>query len=82
MSIFERFTTRNVGTLDRIVRVLPAILVAYLWFIGALSGTVLIVAVVLAAMMLATAVTARCSIYALLGVTTCARRQSQEGSRS
>lgn len=71
MSFLERLTTRNVGTLDRIIRTLPAIAFAYVWATGAVTGTALIVFGVVAAMLLFTAVTSRCSIYAMFGVGTC-----------
>ncbi len=76
MSLIKRFTTRNVGTADRIIRAVPAFVVAVLWLTETLSGTALIVSAVLAAMLLVTAVTSRCSIYAMLGISTCSTNQS------
>ena len=70
MSLIKRFTARNVGPADRIIRVLPAIIIAVLWQIGALVGSALVVAAVIAAMLFVTGVTARCSIYAMLGIST------------
>ncbi len=71
MSLLKKLTTRNVGTLDRWIRALPAVIVAGLWVSGALTGTALLIAGILAAMLLVTAITGMCSIYAMLGISTC-----------
>ncbi len=71
MSLLQRFTTRNVGTIDRIVRTAPIIVVALLWANGTLTGMALLIGAVLAVMLLLTSITARCSIYAMLGFSTC-----------
>ena len=76
MSLVKRFTTRNVGPADRFVRVFPAVLVVVLWSTETLTGTALIVGAVLALMLLFTAITSRCSIYAMLGISTCPARKS------
>lgn len=71
MSLLQRLMTRNVGTIDRVLRTAPALLVAILWFNGTLAGTALLISGVLAVMLLLTSITARCSIYAMLGFSTC-----------
>ena len=71
MSLISRMLTRNVGAFDRLLRSVPAIAFLAVWATGALSGVPLIVFGILAAMLLVTAVTARCSIYAMLGWSTC-----------
>lgn len=71
MSLAQRFLTRNVGKFDRFIRSLPIIVFAYVWFTGALTGKALIGFGIVSAMLLVTAVTARCSIYALFGLSTC-----------
>jgi len=63
--------TRNVGAFDRLLRSVPAFAFLAVWATGALSGVPLVVFGILAAMLLVTAVTARCSIYAMLGWSTC-----------
>ena len=70
MSLRKRLTTPNVGTLDRVLRALPFAVFLYLWASGALSGTGLVVLGIVSAMLLLTAVTGLCSIYALLGIST------------
>lgn len=71
MSFKRMMTTRNVGALDRILRTLPAIAVAFLWAQGLISGLLAGVLAVAAAMLLVTAITGACSIYYLLGWSTC-----------
>ncbi len=55
---------RNMSNTDRIVRVVIAALFAYLYFSGAVAGTLGIVLVVLGAVFLLTAVFAFCPLYA------------------
>lgn len=55
---------RNMSNTDRIVRVVVAALFAYLYFSGAVAGTLGIVLVVLGAVFLLTAVVAFCPLYA------------------
>ena len=57
MSLIKRLTTRNVGTIDRIIRAVPAVVVAFMWLTETLVGAALIVSAVLAGMLLLTAIT-------------------------
>ena len=70
MSLWKRLTTPNVGTLDRALRAVPFVAFLYAWTSGALSGTALVVLGIVSLMLLVTAVTGLCSIYALLGIST------------
>jgi hypothetical protein len=65
------FTTRNVGTADRIVRALLTPLVIGLYAYGILPLGWAIGLGVLAVMLLATSVLGSCSIYYMLGFSTC-----------
>ncbi len=71
MSLWKKLTTRNVGAFDRVLRAVPFAVFAYMWVTGALTGLPLIVLGVVSAMLLVTAVTGMCSIYAMLGLSTC-----------
>ncbi len=75
MSVMQRFLTRNVGNTDRLFRALPAAIFAYVWATGTLTGTILIAFGILSVMLLLTALTGRCSIYAILGLSTCPAKQ-------
>lgn len=76
MSLWTRLTTRNVGPADRLIRTLPVLIVSALWATGRLEGTLLVVLGVLSVMLLFTALTGRCSIYTVLGLSTCKNRAS------
>ena len=71
MSLIKRFTTKNVGNFDRLLRTLPMIAYIYAWQTNSLSGMPLLVLGIAGAMFLFTALTARCSFYAMFGIKTC-----------
>lgn len=71
MFLRRMMTTRNVGNLDRVIRALPAVLVAVLWAQGVIGGMIAVVLAVLSVMLLVTALTGACSIYYVLGWSTC-----------
>ena len=70
MSILKKLTTRNVGAVDRVIRALPFALFLYLWSSAALTGWPLIAFGIVSVMLLMTAITGMCSIYAMLGLST------------
>jgi hypothetical protein len=61
---------RNMSDTDRIVRVILAALLAYLYFSGIVTGVLGIVLVVLAAVFLLTAAIAFCPLYAPFKIST------------
>ena len=67
--------TKNMGTLDRIVRVLLAIAVAALYLTGVISGLVAIILGVIAVIFLVTSLIGFCPIYAPFKLST--RRQQE-----
>ncbi|YAF94570.1 MAG: DUF2892 domain-containing protein [Nodularia sp. CChRGM 3473] len=77
MSVLKALTTRNVGKIDRIIRVFPTLIVAYLHFTGVISGWLSIVLGVLALMLLLTSIMGSCSIYYFLGYSTCPIKKSR-----
>ena len=66
----------NVGTPDRIVRIVIAAVLAALIYLGQLSGTAAIVAGVIAAGLLISALISRCMVYKLIGVDTTTKEVS------
>lgn len=56
--------TKNVGTVDRIVRFVLAVAIAILYFTGVISGTLAIILGVLALVFLATSIIGFCPLYA------------------
>jgi Protein of unknown function (DUF2892) len=77
------FTTRNVGTTDRILRALPSVIVPMLYFAGVISLPLAIGLGVVALMALLTSVLGVCSIYYMLGHSTCpvSGRPNPKGQR-
>jgi hypothetical protein len=61
----------NVGSVDKIVRFLIAVLMSVLYFTGTVSGVLGYVALAVGAIMLLTAVVGTCPLYMLFGINTC-----------
>jgi len=62
---------QNVGSTDKIIRIVAAVLFAVLYFTGTVTGTVGMVLLVLGGIFLATSLISFCPIYAILGMSTC-----------
>jgi hypothetical protein len=74
-------TTRNVAGWDRVLRGLLTFAVGGLWWAGILPTLVAIPAGIVALMLLPTAFTGACSIYYMLGVSTCPVTQRADPAR-
>lgn len=61
----------NMGSADRILRVIIAAIIAILYFTGTVSGTLGIVLLVLAAVFVLTSLMSFCPLYAPFGFSTC-----------
>ena len=68
----------NEGNTDRIVRIVLAAILAVLYFSGVLTGTLGIVLLVAAGVLLITGLTGFCGLYTLLGVDTCSISKNQD----
>jgi len=62
---------KNMGTADRIIRILLAAVFAYLYFSGTVTGTIGLVLVVLAGVFVLTSFVGFCPLYAPFGIKTC-----------
>lgn len=75
--IFNIITTKtcimkkNMGPVDRIVRIILAAVFAALYFTNTVSGTLGIVMLLLGGVFLFTSVISFCPLYTLLGINTC-----------
>lgn len=67
---------KNMGTADRIIRILLAAVFAYLYFSHTVTGTGGIVLLVLGAVFVATAFIRFCPLYTLVGLNTCSRKEA------
>lgn len=62
---------KNMGSVDKVVRIIVAAVLVALYYKGVLTGTLGIVAVVLAAVFVLTSLVSFCPLYALVGINTC-----------
>lgn len=63
---------KNMGSADRIIRLVIAAVIAGLFFTNVISGTLGIVLLVLAGVFLLTSLVSFCPLYATFGISTCA----------
>ena len=66
---------KNMGTADRIIRVIIAALVAYLYYAGIISGTVGLILLILGGVFVLTSLVSFCPLYAPFGMSTCAIKE-------
>jgi len=69
---------KNVGTIDRSIRGLVGIALLAAYFLGAVQGTLGIVALVFGIVLLGTAAIGWCPPYTLLGINTCGTRHGSK----
>ena len=62
---------KNMGSVDKIIRLIIAVVLAFLFYNGTITGTLGIVAVVVAAVFALTSLVSFCPLYTLLGINTC-----------
>lgn len=61
---------KNLGSADKLIRLVLAAAIAVLFFTGVISGTLGIIALVVAAIFLVTPLINFCPLYAALGIST------------
>lgn len=64
---------KNMGSLDRILRTVVAVVLVYLAATGAIQGGLAVGAYIVAAVFLVTSLVSFCPAYRLIGVNTCRR---------
>ncbi len=62
---------KNMGSIDRVVRVLIAVVVSILYFTGTITGTLGLVLIILSIVFLLTSLLSFCPLYTILGINTC-----------
>jgi hypothetical protein len=62
---------KNMGSADRIIRVIIAVIIAALYFTNVISGTLGIVLLALAGIFVLTSLVSFCPLYAPFGLSTC-----------
>ena len=66
---------KNIGSADRIVRLIVAALVAVLYFTNTITGLLGIVLLILGGIFLLTSLISFCPLYALVGLNTCSENK-------
>ena len=62
---------KNMGTADRAIRIIVALIIMVLYFTGTITGMLGTVLLVLGAVFLATSFISFCPLYTLFGISTC-----------
>ncbi|HOW09420.1 MAG: DUF2892 domain-containing protein [Bacteroidales bacterium] len=61
---------KNVGTIDKTVRLALAALAVVLYFLGAVKGTLALVVLIIAVLLVVTSLISFCPLYTLFGLNT------------
>lgn len=61
----------NMGSADRIIRIIIAAIIGFLYFNGTITGTLGLVLIIMAAVFLLTSFIGFCGLYTILGINTC-----------
>lgn len=64
---------KNMGSADRIIRVILAAVMAVLYFTGTVTGTLGLVLLILAGVFVLTSLISFCPLYAPFGLSTCSK---------
>lgn len=67
---------KNMGTADRIIRIILAAVVGFLYYNGTITGTLGIVLLALAGVFVLTSLISFCPLYTLVGLNTCPAKKS------
>ncbi|HNP21412.1 MAG TPA: DUF2892 domain-containing protein [Panacibacter sp.] len=62
---------KNIGSADKVIRIILAVTLAVLYFTGTVTGTTGIVLLAAGGILLATALINFCPIWAIFGINTC-----------
>lgn len=65
---------KNMGGADRIIRILLAAVLGYLYFGGVVTGTWGLILVILGGVFILTSLVGFCPLYAPFGINTCPKR--------
>lgn len=65
---------KNMGTADRLIRIIIALVIIGLWYFEVVTGTLAIVLLVAAGVFVLTSLVSFCPLYTILGINTCPRK--------
>jgi len=66
---------KNIGSIDKVIRILVAVVVAVLYYTNVVSGTLGIVLLVLAGVFVLTSLISFCPLYLPFGINTGAKKE-------
>lgn len=67
---------KNMGTTDRVLRVIVAIVLAVLYYNGTITGTLGLTLIVLSVVFVLTSLVGFCPLYLPFGMNTCSKEKS------
>lgn len=72
---------KNVGNVDKVIRLLFALIVGVLYFTNVISGTLALILGIIALMFVITSLVGFCGIYSVLGINTCPLKNNSDASK-
>jgi len=66
---------KNMGTADRVIRTVIAVVIAVLYFTGVIGGTLALILGIIAVIFLLTSLVAWCPGYLPFGISTCGKEE-------
>jgi hypothetical protein len=61
---------KNVGTIDKVIRLLIALVIIVLYFTNLVTGTLAVILFIVAALLILTSIIGICPVYLLFGLST------------
>jgi len=61
---------KNMGTIDKVIRIMVAVVIAVLYFTHIISGTLAIIFLIIAGVFILTSLVSFCPLYTALGIKT------------
>jgi hypothetical protein len=68
---------KNMGTADKSIRLIIAVIIGVLYYMGTISGTLGIILLVVAGVFVLTSFISFCPLYAPFGMSTCAVKEKK-----
>jgi hypothetical protein len=66
---------KNMGATDKVIRILIAIVIAYLFYTNVITGVLAVILLVFAGIFVLTSFVSFCPIYTVFGIQTCPKKE-------
>lgn len=66
---------KNMGSTDKVIRILIALIIGLLYYLGIISGTTALVLGIFAVIFVLTSLISFCLLYLPLGISTCKKKE-------